>query len=103
MTPSLNIAYPFSHLKGEGGTILKAKHYERMDRPGNFLVQLYWKGVKYRRFHYDNDIGLVHEEMARQIASAINADIKKKGKAFHPRQWFKTKGYEFEFDEYTEK
>ncbi|MFC1534471.1 tyrosine-type recombinase/integrase [Thermodesulfobacteriota bacterium] len=74
-----------------------AKVYERKDR-GVFYVQLYWKGKQYRRFHYNEEINLVHKTLADQIASAINADIKKKNKNFDPRQRFRTPGYEFQFD-----
>jgi integrase len=76
---------------------MKAKYYERKDRPGRFVVELFWKGKRYRRHHYDEDIPLVHIEMARQIAGAINSDIKEKKKAFDPRQWFRSPDFEFEF------
>lgn len=81
---------------------MKAKFYERKDRPGQFVVQLYWKGKRFRRYHYDDELVLVHVEMARQIASAINADIKKKGKAFDPRQWFRSPDFEFQFSKFAD-
>lgn len=68
-----------------------------------WMVQLYWNGVRYRRYHYDSHLSLVHKDMAVQIAGAINADIKKKGKHFDPRQWFRTSGYEFQFDQFLGK
>ena len=77
--------------------ITKAKVYPKGNR---FRVNLWWKGKPYERSHYDSNIGLVHKEMANQIAGAINADIRKKGMGFDPRQWFKTSGYEFQFNLY---
>lgn len=89
--------------KNEGVLVMAAKVYNRKDR-GIYYIQLSWKGKKYRRTHYDNEVNFgKYREMAEQIASAINADIKKKGKLFDPRQWFKTPGYEFEFNVYADK
>jgi integrase len=81
---------------------MAAKVYERKGR-GRWIVRLHWKGKEYTRYHYDEQVNFVHIEMARQIASAINADISKKGKAFDPRQWFRTPGYEFQFDQYSDR
>lgn len=68
-----------------------------------WYVNLYWKAKRYRRFHYDEQVGFIYKELADQIASAINADIKRKGKAFDPRQWFRTPGYEFQFNRFANK
>lgn len=78
----------------------KAKVYPRKR---GFYVNLYWKGQRYRRFHYDEQVGFIYRELADQIASAINADIKKKARAFDPRQWFRTPGYEFQFNKFANK
>lgn len=88
-----------------GGVIMarNAKVYEDRRR-GVFYIQLYWKGVRYWRGHYDDQFNkMQHRDMADRIAHAINADIEKKKAAFDPRQWFKTPGYEFQFDLYTDK
>jgi integrase len=85
-----------------GGLVMKAKFYERKDRPGRFVVELWWKGKRYRRHHYDEDVPLVHIEMARQVTSAINADIKQKRKAFDPRQWFRSADFEFQFSKFAD-
>ena len=99
----MNSALQYNSLTPERGVIcMKAKVYERKGRAGAFLVQLHWKGKRYRRYHYDEDVSLVHIEMARQIAGAINADIKKKGKAFDPRQWFRSPDFEFQFSKFAD-
>jgi integrase len=82
---------------------MRCKYYERKDRAGRWVVYLNWSGRRYKRSHYDDQIPLIHEEMARQIAAAINADIKHKGKQFDPRQWFRTSGHEFQFSVYVDK
>ena len=83
----------------------KAKVYQ--DQRGNFYVQLYWKGKQWRRWFYDAKMPTMpHVQMATRVAEAINADIDKcktGPKAFDPRQWFKTPGYEFQFGKYAEK
>lgn len=79
----------------------RAKFYERKDQPGHWLVWLNWWGKSWKRSHYDEEIGLIHHDMASQIASAINADIKTRGKKFDPRRWFKTRGYEYQFNQYA--
>lgn len=86
-----------------GEFIMRARFYERKDRLDRWVVYLSWKGEKYKRYHYDGDIPLVHKQMAEQIASAINADIKSRGKNFDPRQWFRTPSYELEFKSYANK
>jgi len=73
-------------------------------RRGVWYVQLYWKGERYWRGHYDNKFKqMPHKGMADRIAHAINADIEKKGPAFDPRQWFRTPGHEFQFNLYSQK
>lgn len=91
-------------LHGAGGALMaqNAKIYEDKRR-GVWYVQLYWKGGRYWRGHYDGKFKqMPHREMAERLAHAINADIEKKGPAFDPRQWFRTPGYEFQFDLYAE-
>lgn len=83
--------------------VMKARFFERKDRPGRFIVHLYWKGKQYRRSHYDQLHPLYNQDMAAQIASAINAAIAKDPQGFDPRQWFTTSGYEFQFKTYAEK
>lgn len=78
-----------------------AKVYYRKDRD-KYIVQLYWQGKPYKRSHYDDYLGLINKAMADQIAGAINADIRIKGKDFDPRQWFRTSGFEFRFDQYVQ-
>jgi integrase len=83
--------------------VMKARFFERKDRPGRWTVHLYWKGKQYRRSHYDQLHPLYNQDMAAQIASAINAAIAKDPAGFDPRQWFTVSGYEFQFKTYAEK
>ncbi len=99
-SPDMNHSSPQIQSGGDG-FVMDAKAYPT--GRGKFVVQLHWAGTRYRRYHYDNRLALIHRDMAGQIAGAINADIKKKGKHFDPRQWFKTSGYEFQFDQYAAK
>lgn len=87
----------------KGGIYMATNAKVYFKKNGNPYVQLYWQGKQYRRFHYDNELGFIHKGMAEQIAGAINADIRKKGKAFDPRQWFKTPDYEFQVNKFVEK
>lgn len=80
---------------------MKAKVYKRPGRD-RWEVVLHWEGVRYRRYHYDGDIPLVHPSMAEQIAAAVNADIAKRKKAFNPLQWFSGPAGKFEFGQYSE-
>lgn len=86
----------------KGGIVMRAAYYERKERPGYWIVWLNWGGKSWKRSHYDDDIALIHQDMAIQIASAINADIKRRGKNFDPRRWFRTRGYEYQFSQYAQ-
>lgn len=77
-----------------------AKVYEDKRR-GTAYIQLWWRGGRYWRGHYDNRIKTMTRTVADRLIDAINADIDRKGLAFDPRQWFKTAGYEFQFSRYA--
>jgi len=78
-----------------------AKIYQKSE--DRWYVQMYHKGIQYRRFMFDDQVPLIHQELAKIIANAINEDRKRKGKYFDPRQWFSPKAYELQFDKYAEK
>lgn len=81
--------------------VMKARFYHR--GPDRYIVVLWWKGRPYKRTYYDDSVSLVHEELARQVCSGINADIAQKGKNFDPRQWFRASGKELQFSTYADK
>ncbi len=68
-----------------------------------FMVELWWDGIRYRLYHYDAHLTLVHRAMADRRAGEINSAIERQGKRFDPRQWFRVSGYEFQFDQYSDK
>lgn len=85
----------------KGGLIMKRATVHPKGK--RWYVNLYWKSKRYRRFHYDEQFGFIYKELAEDIATQINGDIKRKGKAFDPRQWFRTPGYEFQFKRFADK
>jgi len=86
--------------KSEGGFIVLAKVYKNRK---TWMVELWWDGVRYRLYHYDAHLTLVHRAMADRRAGEINGAIERQGKRFDPRQWFRVSGYEFQFDQYLAK
>ncbi len=68
-----------------------------------WMVELWWNSVRYRLYHYDAHLTLVHRAMADRRAGEINSAIERQGKRFDPRQWFRVSGYEFQFDQFLAK
>jgi integrase len=83
------------------GIVMKARFYK--DGPSRYVVSLWWKGKNHRRRYYDDSVGLVHEELARQVCAGVNADIAQKGNGFDPRQWFRSSAKELQFETYVSK
>jgi integrase len=83
--------------------VMKCRFYERRDRPGRWIVTLYWKGKRYYRGYYDQKEPLSSERLALRVAEQVNGDIEEKGKSFDPRRWFRPSASEMAFKNYAEK
>lgn len=94
-------------MQAKGGAIMEelpsAKAYRRGDRKDRWYVQLRWQGRRYVRYYYDAQTALVAEALADQLAKAITAEIRRKGRNFNPDHWFTQTAKEFLFEVYAEK
>ncbi len=83
-----------------GLQVASAGYYKRRDVEDRFVVYLNWKGQRFKRYHYDARFPLLHEDLAKDLVTAINQDIRERGDGFDPERWFRSRSSIKRFPEY---